>query len=1181
MNYKPLISCTIIALVLVSILSPAVTASVVYGPARFNRTSGGPALAQDNFSLIRNDGNFSLFIKNGDGAENLTSSALVRLNGEMAVRANEFNQNIFLISKNISVAPANRLEVEIRSIPGGYITLWVEDESPVINILSPWDDAVSNGTITVSSNVTDLNITNLTMNHNGNISTVPVVSGNFSNAANLTGISNITLRAVDSVGKLRSATLLLDGDMLPESRELLLGFDPQEPDSDSTLTPENEAGNGIIDGYETLGNQLPAFVKSRIGADPFKNDTDNDGLTDYFELMKLGLITDVRSGDSDGDGMPDNEEDLDDDGLTNLQEQDYGTDPLVSDTDKDSLSDGIEVSFGTNPLLKDTDNDRLDDDSEIRLGTNPLNPDTDGDGILDGDEVYSSIKKDDALGVRASITGKGDVAKELNIYNVTSEIFTNISVLVSPVIDFSLNRTNRTFETAGITLPYNAQKVSNPSNLSLFYFNESLGTFVQIESTVDAANHTVTGISSHFSTFAIFDVPNWNALFKAEMNMGRGGADVMFIMDRTGSMSYYDPYEYRKIAAKNFVGALIPGDRAGVVDFHDVGARLIQPLTSDFNAVNSSIDRLDLLEEMISYINIGAGVGMANDHLINSGNSNHARMMILLTDSEGYYNNYYTQQAVENDITIYTIGLGWYYFFNPTDLPEIATATGGKYYSVTSADQLPEVYRKISEEIRPTDSDNDGLSDALETGGFRDGFGNRYFTEPNDHDTDGDGLSDGEEAGVLTEFKGKKYFKINSKPTLVDSDRDSIADSDEEEFGTMSLDPDYDKDKLNDGFELGIGTDPQVEDTDYDGHSDFEEHYDPFYDPLVYEKRYSNLEIARDVVLGAVQGEWSAENNDSVYYLSGWMLSGFIAVGDIRDIAASIARGDGLGTFLNALALIPGYGDAAKVSATITKFVANNPHMLSSVASFVVKYVDDSIGLVKASIGEDIVKNLNTKGFSDDVIVSLYKQGINLKAFDELLTNSNIYTEFPGLSTFVKEQLTGGNLILKDKVTFDVKKMTAAYEAGGSTAGYLGNLKGAYTEYLAKGDIAGNTIINIKHINKGGVDYAAFDGGVLKIVEAKARQSLTLANFKKNYLIINDNGVIKGFNAKYAIKDISENYFKDPSTQKQFILYLNGPNSQAIKNSLNLPASLPYEFKDSNYIIRKGTVDIVVMAVNK
>jgi hypothetical protein len=126
-------------------------------------------------------------------------------------------------------------------------------------------------------------------------------------------------------------TLLLDGDMVPESYEQLLGFDPQDPDSDSTITQQNEGGNGIPDGLETLGNDLPSFVKSRIGADPFTDDTDNDGLTDYFELMKLGLMTDIRSGDSNNDGIPDIEEDPDNDGLTNIQEQAHGTDVVYVD----------------------------------------------------------------------------------------------------------------------------------------------------------------------------------------------------------------------------------------------------------------------------------------------------------------------------------------------------------------------------------------------------------------------------------------------------------------------------------------------------------------------------------------------------------------------------------------------------------------------------------------------------------------------------------------------------------------------------------------------------------------------------------------------------------------------------------------------------------------------------------
>ncbi|KCZ72942.1 Mg-chelatase subunit ChlD, partial [Candidatus Methanoperedens nitroreducens] len=681
----------------------------------------------------------------------------------------------------------------------------------------------------------------------------PVIDQNFSTTVDLVEINNITISAVDSIGRTRSITLLLDGDMLPEYYERLLGFDPQNPDSDSSLTQENEAGNGIPDGLEDFDNDgLAAYAEYKLGSDPFNKDTDGDGLEDAFELLATG--TSLLKADTDGNGINDSDEDTDRDGLTNLEEQTLGTNPLNPDTDGDTLSDSDEVKIHlTNPLRRDTDSDDLTDDVEIMLGSDPLVADSDGDGILDGDEDYTSVIRDEELGVKVAITGKGYLAKELRIYNVTSEIFTNISALVSHVIDFSLDKP---FEKAEITLTYDAQKVSDPSNLSLFYFNETLGTFIQIESTVDAANHTVTGITSHFSTFAIFYVPNWNALFEAEMNMGRGGADVvyvdvMFTMDSSGSMSWNDPYGYRKIAAKNFVGALIPGDRAGVVDF-DSSAYLIRPLTDDFNAVNSSIDRID----SSGGTNIGAGVSVANNHLINSGNSSHAWMMILLTDGQGSYNNYYTQQAVANNITIYTIGLGS--SVDSALLTGIATATGGKYYPVSSADQLPQVFRDISGEIEPTDSDNDGLSDALETGGFRDGFGNWYFSDPYDPDTDGDGLLDGEEAGTLVEFGGKKYFNIISKPTLADSDGDDLDDYEEvkrtstiyvvnspanaQNFlkavyegtdyspyitaivpASNPLNPDTDFDTIPDGEEIIWGTDPGSRDTDGDGIDDNKE----------------------------------------------------------------------------------------------------------------------------------------------------------------------------------------------------------------------------------------------------------------------------------------------------------------------------------------------------------------------
>jgi hypothetical protein len=98
----------------------------------------------------------------------------------------------------------------------------------------------------------------------------------------------------------------------------------------------------------------------------------------------------VLSGDSDGDGIPDDVElrlglnpndptdalaDFDSDGLNNRQEVQAGTDIRNPDTDGDGLTDGQEVNtYRTNPLLADTDGDGVNDGLEVRAGSDPLNP---------------------------------------------------------------------------------------------------------------------------------------------------------------------------------------------------------------------------------------------------------------------------------------------------------------------------------------------------------------------------------------------------------------------------------------------------------------------------------------------------------------------------------------------------------------------------------------------------------------------------------------------------------------------------------------------------------------------------------------------------------------------------------------------------------------------------------------
>ncbi|MBT4936010.1 hypothetical protein HON15_04540, partial [Candidatus Woesearchaeota archaeon] len=65
-------------------------------------------------------------------------------------------------------------------------------------------------------------------------------------------------------------------------------------------------------------------------------------------------------------------------------------DPAKTDTDQDGLSDAQEYDIGTNPRLVDSDNDGLSDWEEYAIfGTNPINSDTDSDTFLDGEEVQN------------------------------------------------------------------------------------------------------------------------------------------------------------------------------------------------------------------------------------------------------------------------------------------------------------------------------------------------------------------------------------------------------------------------------------------------------------------------------------------------------------------------------------------------------------------------------------------------------------------------------------------------------------------------------------------------------------------------------------------------------------------------------------------------------------------------
>ena len=120
--------------------------------------------------------------------------------------------------------------------------------------------------------------------------------------------------------------------------------------------------------------------------DTLDDDDDDDGMPDYWENSN-GL-----------DPLDDTDalKDLDDDGLSNLEEYTNGTLPNNADTDGDGIPDGWEISHEMNPLdsgdaVKDPDEDDLSNLGEFLNGTNLRDADSDQDGMPDGWEVANGL----------------------------------------------------------------------------------------------------------------------------------------------------------------------------------------------------------------------------------------------------------------------------------------------------------------------------------------------------------------------------------------------------------------------------------------------------------------------------------------------------------------------------------------------------------------------------------------------------------------------------------------------------------------------------------------------------------------------------------------------------------------------------------------------------------------------
>ncbi|MCC7070499.1 MAG: hypothetical protein IT383_04195 [Deltaproteobacteria bacterium] len=203
-----------------------------------------------------------------------------------------------------------------------------------------------------------------------------------------------------------------DRDGLSDGDERDLGTDPENPDTDydgvidsadeDTWNPcweddcfdqcafDEECGEGAfcVDGacwwdevQDSDQDGVSDGDEQAFGTDPYYPDTDFDGLSDFDELYNFG--TDPLNADTDFDGIPDAE--------------DPDTTPWGEyDSDGDGLTDAQEQYLGTDPLNGDTDGDGLSDTEElgINIQTDPRNPDSDADGVVDSQDPSPFVDTD-------------------------------------------------------------------------------------------------------------------------------------------------------------------------------------------------------------------------------------------------------------------------------------------------------------------------------------------------------------------------------------------------------------------------------------------------------------------------------------------------------------------------------------------------------------------------------------------------------------------------------------------------------------------------------------------------------------------------------------------------------------------------------------------------------------------
>jgi hypothetical protein len=723
---------------------------------------------------------------------------------------------------------------------------------------------------------------------------------------------------------------------------------------------------------------MPDDVEIRFGSDPLLSDTDADGLSDDEEFLTL---TNPAMTDTDTDAVADFHDDEDSDGTSNGSEFAAGTNPIVADSDDDGLSDGQEAVRGTNPLAVDTDGDKLADGEEVKAATNPLVADGDGDGVLDGDEVVEKVVSFPESGASIQLSGAVDSVANVILQTPDTSQFDGIAGLRAPPVEVVTDGP----VSGTLTIPFDTTDLPEYSQLGIVHFDEESQSFdLPPVQTIDLDTGIATVTTDDFSPFFLVDLNQFrNAMTTAFRDPANDHEywppgvykplKIVLAFATTDAMQSIDFDTKVKPAVKRFIENTPPSARISVVNFEGL---VSQDFTLDRSLTLAAIDGLDDSSTHPPFPCDRDPVTYPDQDLFclmrtaMGAYENERRVVVAFDDStvarsEGR-SAVPIYGAVHSGHRVWGIPLGhdawgtWNAvanyessWWNERPVPDLA--------------DLDSVLTALSEEFRAfdieADSDSDGIPDYVERDGYATSSGSSIKTLSTVADTDGDGLTDGEEVGQLvveTDYAvgNGRYYKPFSDPLKRDTDGDGLGDAQEWDLGTHPKLKDSDGDSVRDLAEVEEGFDPTLSDADGDTFWDDKELADGS-DPFSYD--FDALGHAHAGFSGLVFGDawdtdWARALNVTVnvasngWYLVGQLGSGYLVLGDVRDMIYGIGQGQWLDAGLSLAGFIPGIGDAVKTVAVVKKFATKSATAVAAAVPFVKLLPENQIGAVRKAL---------------------------------------------------------------------------------------------------------------------------------------------------------------------------------------------------------------------------------------